>query len=154
MLKFFFIEVVPETCEVDVAIPTTYQEALASEDGHLWAASIQDEYNSLMENGTWVLTPLPEGRSVVANKWVFDYKRGYPGVPPRFKTRLVAKGFTQRPGLDYQETFSPVVRHSALRLVLSLAAELDLEMMQLDVKTAFLYGKLDEEIYMAQPEGK
>ena len=80
---------------------------------------------------------------------MFDYKKGYPGVPPRCKIRLVAKGFTQRPGLDYQETLSPVVRH--LRLVLSLAAELDLEMMQLDVKTAFLNGKLDEEIYMAQP---
>lgn len=99
----------PETDRGEVNIPLSYEKALSSEEAHYWRAAIQEEFNSLRENGTWDLTPLPERRSTVRNKWVFDYKRGYKGVPPRLKCRLVAKGFTQRYGIDYEETYSPVV---------------------------------------------
>ncbi len=131
----------------------TYTEAISSPDASLWKASIQDEYDSLMENGTWELCLLPADRQTVSCKWVFDYKRGYTGVLPRYKTRLVVRGFTQEKGIDFDETFSPVATHAALRVILSLVAVLDLEMTQLDVKTAFLYGTLEHEIYMDQPEG-
>lgn len=134
-------------------MPKSYQEALESEDANWWKKAIEEEFSSLMENGTWNLVPLPEGRTTIQNKWVFDIKPGHNDSPPRFKARLVAKGFTQEFGVDYEETFAPVLKHSALRVVLGLIAALDLETILLDVKTAFLYGTLDEEIYMAQPEG-
>lgn len=134
-------------------VPKCYQEAIVSEDVEKWETAIREEYSSLMENGTWELTPLPEGRTVIQNKWVFNIKPGYKNTPPRFKARLVAKGFTQEYGVDYEETFAPVLKNSALRVVFGLIASLDLETVLLDVKTAFLYGELEEEIYMSQPEG-
>jgi hypothetical protein len=134
-------------------VPKSYQEAMISEDAASWEPAIQEEFSSLMENKTWELTPLPEGRETIENKWVFDIKPGYKDTPPRFKARLVAKGFTQKYGVDYEETFAPVLKHSALRTVFGLIASLDLETVLLDVKTAFLYGELDDEIYMSQPEG-
>ena len=93
------------------------------------------------------------GRHVIDHKWVFKIKPGHKDVPPRFKSRLVAKGFTQQYGVDYEETFAPVIKHVSLRTVLGAVAAFDLDMVQLDVKTAFLYGNLKEEIYMAQPKG-
>ncbi len=134
-------------------VPKSYPEALRSEEAQQWKTAIKDEYFSLIENGTWELTPLPEGRTTIQNKWVFVIKPGYKNTPPRFKARLVAKGFTQTYGVDYEETFAPVLKHSALRIVFGLIASLDLETTLLDVKTAFLYGNLEEEIYMDQPEG-
>jgi hypothetical protein len=133
--------------------PNSYKEALASEDAHLWQPAILDEYRSLVENETWTLVPLPPGRSPIQNRWVFKLKPSYGSIPARYKARLVARGDTQRHGFDYEETFAPVVKNAALRITLSLCAALDLEMTQLDIKTAFLYGKLEEEIYMVQPEG-
>ncbi len=127
---------------------------MVSEDAEMWETAIREEYSSLMENGTWELTPLPEGRTVIQNKWVFDIKPGYKNTPPRFKARLVAKGFTQEYGVDYEETFAPVLKNSALGVVFGLIASLDLETVLLDVKTAFLYGELEEEIYMSQPEAE
>ena len=129
------------------------QEALSSEDGELWRTAVEDEYDSLMKNGTWEVVPLPPGRATVKCRWVFEIKPGYEGVPERYKARLVAKGFTQKYGVDYNETFAPVVKLPTLRTILALVAANDLEVLQLDVKTAFLYGHLDEEIYMRQPEG-
>jgi len=134
-------------------VPKSYQEAMTSEEAGSWETAIKEEYLSLMENGTWELTQLPEGRTTIQNKWVFDIKPGYKSTPPRFKARLVAKGFTQEYGVDYKETFAPVLKHSALRVVFGLIASLDLETVLLDVKTAFLYGELDEEIFVSQPEG-
>lgn len=134
-------------------VPKTYQEAINCEESEQWKKAILDEFNSLVENGTWEVVPLPEGRTTVDNMWVFDIKPGQKGDRPRFKGRLVAKGYTQEYGVDYEETFAPVLKQSALRIILGLVAALDLEVKLLDVKTAFLYGELQEEIYMSQPEG-
>lgn len=114
---------------------------------------MEEEIKSLMKNGTWVLVNKPNKKKIVGCKWVFKFKEGIPGVePPRFKARLVAKGFTQVEGVDYNEIFSPVVKHVSIRLILSAVVNFDFELEQLDVKTAFLYGSLDEEIFMSQPE--
>jgi hypothetical protein len=97
---------------------------------------------------------LPKGDKTVGCKWIFKKKEGIPGVEDaRFKARLVAKGYSQREGMDFNEVFSPVVRHSSIRVLLAMVALYDLELEQLDVKTAFLHGELEETIYMHQPEG-
>jgi Reverse transcriptase (RNA-dependent DNA polymerase) len=106
-----------------------------------------------MKNETWSLVHLPPGRTAVKSRWVSKVKPGIDGSATRHKARLVAKGYTQRPGIDYADTYSPVVKHDSLRTVLSISAAQDLEMLQLDIKTAFLYGDLEEEIYLEQPEG-
>jgi hypothetical protein len=137
----------------DLYVPTSYSDAMACPNAHLWKAAIEDEYNSLMVNKTWSISQLPPGRTPIGSRWVFTIKPGVKGSPPRYKARLVAKGFSQRHGIDYEETFSPVVKYDTLRVILSFVAANDLEMSQLDVKTAFLYGQLDEEIYLVQPEG-
>ncbi|MFN7611034.1 MAG: reverse transcriptase domain-containing protein, partial [bacterium] len=133
--------------------PQTYSEAVNSSDGQKWKEAIDEEYKSLIDNETWELVPRPAGRNIVSCKWVFKTKLGSDGQIDRYKARLVARGFTQVEGIDYQETYSPVVKMTSIRILLSLVAIFDLELHQMDVKTAFLNGKLDEEIYMQQPEG-
>ena len=99
---------------------------------------------------------LPKQKKSVHCKWIFKRKEGLPpSEPPRFKAKLVTKGFSQIPGVDYNDVFSPVVKHSSIRTFFSIVAmhDLELELEQLDVKTAFLHGELKEEIYMDQPEG-
>ena len=130
--------------------PTTLEEAMVSLQADQWKLAMEDEMRSLEQNETWTLTKLPAGRQPIQNSWVFKLKLDGDGAVRRFKARLVAKGFTQRPGVDFEETFSPVVKHNSLRAVL---AERDLNMLQLDVKTAFLNGDLNEDLYMTQPTG-
>uniref|UniRef100_A0A251V331 Putative zinc finger, CCHC-type n=1 Tax=Helianthus annuus TaxID=4232 RepID=A0A251V331_HELAN len=138
----------------DSTEPLTYNEAIASEDSERWQVAMQEEMDSLHKNQTWVLVDKPKGQKIVTCKWIFKLKEGIPGVEgPRYKARLVAKGFTQRAGIDYNEVFSPVVKHSSIRVILSLTAVMGMELEQLDVKTAFLHGYLDEEILMNQPQG-
>ena len=137
----------------DLYVPTSYSDAMACPNAHLWKSAIKDEYNSLMVNKTWSISQLPPGHTPIGSRWVFTIKPGVQGSPPRYKTRLVAKGFSQRHGIEYEETFSPVVKYDTLRVILSFVAANDLEMSQLDVKTAFLYCQLDGEIYFVQPEG-
>ena len=134
--------------------PKTVREVRASKDHKKWWSAMEEEMKSLHANNTWTLVPKPKGAKIVGSKWVFKKKDGIPGVEPgRFKARLVAKGFTQREGIDYNEVFSSVVKHRSIRLLMAIVARFDLELEQMDVKTAFLYGTLDETIYMQQPEG-
>ena len=104
-------------------------------------------------NQVWDLVDLPLGRKSFGNKWILKIKHKANGSIERYKARLVAKGYTQEEGIDYEDTFSPVVRITSVHLVLAIVVHMDLELYQMDVKTAFLNGELDEEIYMDQPLG-
>jgi len=115
---------------------------------------MNEELESLYNNHTWELVKQLKGQKVIGCKWVFKKKDGSPGVDAtRYKARLVAKGFSQREGIDFNEVFSPVVKHSSIRVLLAIVALFDLELKQLDVKTTFLHDDLEEQIYMKQPEG-
>lgn len=146
-----------EIQEVDIPSPplepSSYLEAISCADSKFWIPAIFEEYDSLIQNGTWTLCPLPPNRKAIQGKWVMKFKPGFKSTPARYKARFVIKGYSQVFGLDYTETYAPVAKNYSLRLILAIAAAKNLEMIQLDVKTAFLYGKLDEEIYMQQPEG-
>ncbi|KAH9688421.1 hypothetical protein KPL70_015118 [Citrus sinensis] len=119
-----------------------------------WKLAIEEEMKSLHQNQTWELVKLPMGKRAIGNKWVYTKKQGSPNQStPRYKARLVAKGFAQKECIDYNEVFSPIVKHTSIRILLTLVAEYELELAQLDVKTTFLHGNLEEEIYMIQPCG-
>jgi hypothetical protein len=133
--------------------PRNFAEAVTSDEASRWRTAMNEEMASLEENSTWELHNLPEGRKAISNRWVYRKKRNVVGEVTRFKARLVVRGFSQREGIDYTETFSPVARFDTIRAVLSIAADEKLELSQFDVKTAFLHGFIDEEIYMEQPEG-
>jgi hypothetical protein len=114
---------------------------------------MQEEYDALMQQKTWSLVPLPPNKNLVSCKWLFKIKKNANGSIARHKARLVARGFSQEYGVDYDETFSPVVRHTTVRLILGQAAHHDWNLHQLDVKSAFLHGYLNEEVYMSKPGG-
>lgn len=133
--------------------PLTVEEALARSDGDLWQKAMDEELKSLKENQTWKLVDLPADKKPIQCKWVFKIKKDSDGKVTKYKARLVAKGFTQVRGIDYGETYSPVVRSSTLRMLFSLAVEYNWFIDQWDVTTAFLYGKIKEDIYMRQPKG-
>ena len=133
--------------------PKTVHEALNGEQSSRWREAMESEYSSLLKNDTWDLVPPPEGKNIVGSPWVLKVKHDENGSVKRFKARLVAQGYSQVKGVDYDEVFSPVSRNTSVRSLLALANAHDLEIHQMDVKTAFLKGSLDREIYMSQPEG-
>ncbi|KAL1198052.1 Retrovirus-related Pol polyprotein from transposon TNT 1-94 [Cardamine amara subsp. amara] len=140
--------------EVDTYEPSTYREAISGTEAERWFAAMGDEMESHQNNNTWDLVTEPHGRKIVTCKWIFKKNEGISmaeGV--KYKARVVARGFSQREEVDYNEIFSPVVRHTSIRALLAVVAHQDLELEQLDVKTAFLHGELEEEIYMTQPDG-
>ena len=128
--------------------PQTLKQALKTADRKKWLAASQEEYNNLIEMGTWRLVSLPRDKKPIKCRWRYVIK-----ADGRFKARLVAKGFTQVQGIDYEETFSLVLRYESIQYILAHVALLDWEIEAMDVKTAFLYRELKEEIYMEQPEG-
>jgi hypothetical protein len=134
-------------------VPTTYHEAVSGPEAKEWEGAAADELASIMKHGTWELVKLPPGRKAVGCKWIFTIKRDAAGNIKRYKARLVAKGYSQVEGLDYTETFAPVAKFTSIRVLLALAAAHDWEVHHMDVKTAFLNGDLEEEVYMDQPEG-
>lgn len=133
--------------------PQSYEEALTLPDAGKWKEAINEEMKSLLQNRTWHLVDLSKNRRAIGNRWVFKIKTKPNGYVDRYKGRLVGKGFTQKYSIDYQETFSPVAKPSSIKMILSIATKENLKLNQVDVKTAFLYGNLDEEIYMNQPVG-
>lgn len=133
--------------------PNTYIEAIKSENKTEWIMAMNNEYESLVKNNTWVLVNRPENQQIIDNKWVFKIKEKPNGQIERFKARLVARGFTQTHGVDYFETFSPVVKFTSVRTILALAAFQNMQLLQFDIKTAFLNGELNETVFMKQPVG-
>ena len=136
----------------EISEPKTIKEALSGDHAKEWKEAADSEYKSLLENETWELVELPPSKRPVKCKWVFKVKHKSDGTVERFKARLVAKGYTQKYGIDYDETFSPVVRFTSIRLLLAYAVQNDMLIHQMDVVTAFLNGELEEEIYMEQPD--
>ncbi|XP_034678880.1 uncharacterized protein LOC117909087 [Vitis riparia] len=134
----------------EIQVPRNIQEAFKYPK---WKAAVDEEVRELEKNGTWEITDLPRGKKPVGCKWIFTVKYKADGNVDRYKARLVAKGFTQSYGIDYQETFAPVAKLNTVRVLLSLAANLDWSLHQLDVKNAFLNGDLEEEVYMDIPAG-
>jgi hypothetical protein len=126
--------------------PNTYGQAINGHDRELWLAAINEEIDAMDRNKTWSVIERPENQKLIDCHWVFKIKRKSDGPVDRYKARLVAKGFTQ-PGVDYDETFAPVVRFDTLRLLHALAAHHGWIPQQLDIKPAFLYGHLSEMIY-------
>ncbi|GJR63360.1 retrovirus-related pol polyprotein from transposon TNT 1-94 [Tanacetum coccineum] len=140
--------------EEDTHEPITFQEAINSSEKNEWVRAMNEEIGSLKKKHTWELVDQPPGQKLISCKWLYKIKQGIEGVQkPRYKARLVARRFTRRAGIDYNEVFSPVVRHTSIRVILSLTTCEDYELEQLDVKTAFLHGNLEETIYMRQPLG-
>jgi hypothetical protein len=134
--------------------PSSWNEAMNSIDAKQWQAAAEDEMRSLEKAKVFHLVPRSSTRGrVVTSKWVFKIKRLAECSIDRYKARLVARGFTQQAGIDYDETFAPVAKFQSIRTILALAAMNDLELHQMDVKTAFLYGSLEETVYMEQPQG-
>ena len=138
---------------IDPDVPLSYEQAISSKEGDNWKQAMKDELKSLEENNTWKLVTLPPGHKTVSSKWVFAKKTDGNGNLVRYKARLVARGYSQREGIDYEEVFAPVAKYTTLRFLLALAVQMDLKILQLDVKSAFLNGELQEEIYLKQPEG-
>ena len=133
--------------------PSNVHEAVTGEYSSEWKSAMESEYNSLLENNTWDLVPPPENKNVIGSKWVYKVKRNADGSVERFKARLVAQGYSQSQGIDYVEVFAPVARYNSIRSLLAVANVCDWEIHQMDVKTAFLQGELEEEIYLKQPDG-
>jgi hypothetical protein len=133
--------------------PSSYLVVISCTDSKYWIPAIFEEYELLIKNDTLTLCPLPQKRPAFQGKWVMKFKPGFKSTPTRYKARFVIKGYSKVFGLDYTETYLPVAKNYSLRLILAIPAEKNLEMTQLHVKTAFLYGTLDSEIYMKQSEG-
>ena len=112
-----------------------------------------EEYQSIMKNDVWDVVPRPEGKSVVTSKWIYKIKHAADGSIEKYKARFVAWGFSQKEGIDYEETFAPIARYTSIRSVLALATVMKWKIHQMDVKTAFLNGVVEEEVYVEQPLG-
>jgi hypothetical protein len=134
-----------------INVPASYKQALRNTERDHWQAAIDTEYRSLQERQTWSLVVRPAGRKIVDNKWVFKIKRNSNGTIAKYKTRLVACGFTQEHGIEYTQTFAPTVKFSTIRVIFALATYNDWEVEQLDVVTTFLSAELKEKVYIRQP---
>ncbi len=133
--------------------PTTYEEAMQSAERSKWVEAIEKEKRSLDKHNVFEMRPLPPGFSAVGSKWVFAYKYDAHGEVSSYKARLVAQGFTQRAGIDYDETYAPVARMASTRIFLAYTTRRRFHLMQADVKTAYLNGDMEQEVYMRIPRG-
>ena len=133
--------------------PNNYNEAVQDKDTTLWQNAMNTEMKFMYSNQVWTLLDAPDGVKTIGCKWIYKKKRGIYGKVKTFKPRLVVKGYTHKKGFDYKEIFSHVAMIKSIMILLSIAAHKDYEIWQMNVKTAFLKGSLDEIIYMVQPEG-
>ncbi|GJV50374.1 putative ribonuclease H-like domain-containing protein [Tanacetum coccineum] len=137
-------------CFLSQLEPSSVAQALNDPD---WVEAMQEEMQQFVNQDVWKLVPLPEGKTAIGTKWILKNKRDARGIVVRNKARLVAQGHRQEEGIDYDEVFAPVARIEAIRLFLAFASYMGFMVYQMDVKSAFLYGEIDEEVYVTQPKG-
>lgn len=133
-----------------VLIPNNVQEAMGNPK---WKHAINEEMEALQKNETWELVNLPPGKKIIGCRWIYTIKVNPDGNIDRYKAKLVAKSYTQKFGIDYDDTFAPVAKMNTIRILMTIAANEDWPLRQFDVKNAFLNGILEEEVYMDQPPG-
>ena len=133
--------------------PQTFKATMSSSESTYWNEAANSEIESILSNHTWDLADLPSKNKLLRSKRIFKRKMKSDRTIDKYKARLVVKGYRQKEGLDYFDTYSPVKRITSIRILIALAAVHDLKIHQIDVKTTFLNGELEEKIYMAQPEG-
>jgi hypothetical protein len=130
--------------------PTTFEEAVKKEQ---WKETMVEEHQSIMRNEVWEIVPRPKEKSVVTSKWVYKIKHAVDRSVDKYKARFVARGFSQKEGEDYDETFAPVARYTSIRTIISVVVSMGWNLHQMDVKTTFLNGAIEEEVYIEQPQG-
>src|SRR3954465_13866122 len=140
----FYGQLVNAISVVESDEPTSYKEAMEGPESEKWLEAMKSEIYSMYTNKVWTLVDIPEDRKAVENKWIFKKKTDADGNMSVYKARLVAKGFRQIQGVDYDDTFSPVAKLKSVRILLAIAAYYDYEKWQMDVKTTFLNGDIDE----------
>jgi hypothetical protein len=137
-------------CDLLEEEPTYFEESIQRKE---WTDAMTEEYQSIMKNEVWEIVPKPKNKDVVSSKWLFKIKHDVDGSTKKYKARFVARGFSQKEGIDYEETFTPVARYTSIRTIITLAAKMKWKLHQMDVKTAFLNGFIKEEVYIEQPQG-
>ena len=133
--------------------PENFSQAISCKESDLWCNALKDELDSMKSNEVWDLVHFSKGAKAIGYKWVYKTKKDSLGNIERYKVRVVAKGFTQKEGIGYIKTFSPISKKDYLGIILALVAHLDLELKQMDVKTEFLNGDLEKKVYMKQLQG-
>jgi hypothetical protein len=137
-------------CDLIEKEPTCFEEAIQKKE---WVDAMTEEYQSIIKNDVWEVVPRPKNKDVVSSKWIYKIKHAADGSIEKHKARFVARGFSQKEGIDYEETFSPVARYTSIRTIIALAAKMKWKLHQMDVKTTFLNGVIEEEVYIEQPQG-
>eukprot|EP00253_Pinus_taeda_P009127 PITA_09127 len=130
--------------------PSYFEEAM---EDPTWVDAMVEEYDSIVRNNAWEIVPRPEGKSVMGSRWIYKVKQAADWSVEKYKERFFSQGFSQIEGIDYEETFAPVARYSSIRTILALSAQMGWHIHQMDVKTTFLNGVIEEEVYIEQPEG-
>ena len=138
-------------CDLVDQEPANYEEAVQKKE---WVEAMTKEYQSIMKNGVWDIVPKLEGKSVVSSKWIYKIKHTLDRSIEKYKARFVARGFSQKEGIDYEaKTFAPLAQYTSIRAIMALESMMKWDLHQMDVKTAFINGVIEEEVYIEQPQG-
>jgi hypothetical protein len=137
-------------CDIMDAELSSYEEAA---EKRVWKDAMGEEYHSIVKNDVWDVVPRPKEKPIVSSKWIYKRKHATGGSIKKYKARFVARGFSQKEGIDYEETFAPVARYTSILTILSLVAIMKWKVHQMDVKTTFLNGEIKGEVYVEQPQG-
>jgi len=137
-------------CDLLDEAPTCFEEAIQKKE---WADAMIEEYQSIIKNNVWEIVPRPKSKDVVSSKWLFKIKHVVDGSIEKYKARFFARGFSQKEGIDYEETFSLMARYTLIRTIIALVAKMKWKLHQMDVKTTFLNSVIEEEVYIEQPQG-
>jgi hypothetical protein len=137
-------------CDILEKEPTFFEESIQNKE---WADAMTEEYQSIIKNDVWEIVPRPKSKDVVSSKWLFKIKHDVDGSIEKYKARFVTRGFSQKEGIDYEETFALVARYTSIRNIIALAAKMKWKLHQMDVKIDFLNGVIEEEVYIEKPQG-